>query len=93
MIMVMARNENVKHMNMLMNFSCLLSELLTTIKKSSLLLLLDFEEMLLLSSLGTTTAAASTSMESNATLFLEAEGEVPFEVLIVAVLKEGICCL
>ena len=92
MIMVMARNENVKHMNMLMNFSCLLSELLTTIKKSSLLLL-DFEEMLLLSSLGTTTAAASTSMESNATLFLEAEGEVPFEVLIVAVLKEGICCL
>ena len=91
MIMVMARNENVKHMNMLMNFSCLLSELLTTIKKSSLLLL-DFEEILLLSSLGTTTAA-STSMESNATLFLEAEGDVPFEVLIVAVLKEGICCL
>ena len=91
MIIVMARNENVKHMKMLMNFSCLLSELLTTIKKSSLLLL-DFEEILLLSSLGTTTAA-STSMESNATLFLEAEGDVPFEVLIVAVLKEGICCL
>ena len=92
MIIVMARNENVKHMNMLMNFSCLLSELLTTIKKSSLLLLLDFEEILLVSSLGTTTAA-STSMESNATLFLEAEGDVPLEVLIVAVLKEGICCL
>ena len=91
MIIVMARNKNVKHMNMLINFSCLLSELLTTIKKSSLLLL-DFEEILLLSSLGTTTAA-STSMESNATLFLEAEGDVPFEVLIVAVLKEGICCL
>ena len=91
MIIVMARNENVKHMKMLMNFSCLLSELLTTIKKSSLLLL-DFEEILLVSSLGTTTAA-STSMESNATLFLEAEGDVPFEVLIVAVLKEGICCL
>ena len=91
MIIVMARNKNVKHMKMLMNFSCLLSELLTTIKKSSLLLL-DFEEILLLSSLGTTTAD-STSMESNATLFLEAEGDVPFEVLIVAVLKEGICCL